>query len=102
MAKGEFMVVNSSFERYGRQAEQLRAIAHPLRLAIIGLLHREGAQSVTQIYEALGVEQATASHHLKIMRQSEVLRTVRKGRFTYYELAGQEYPKILAMLSGEG
>ena len=49
-------------------ASKLRAISHPMRIAIIDLLADGNRLSVTEIYEALGIEQATASHHLNILK----------------------------------
>jgi predicted transcriptional regulator len=42
------------------QAEVLRAIAHPLRIWIIILLHQHGELTVTEIYEKMDIEQAIA------------------------------------------
>ncbi|HAW59764.1 MAG TPA: transcriptional regulator, partial [Bacteroidales bacterium] len=45
-------------------AGRLRALAHPMRIAIIDMLTSNPKMSVTEIYERLGIEQAAASHHL--------------------------------------
>ncbi len=47
-------------------ADTLKAIAHPLRISIVGLLDSNKELSVTEIHEALNIEQAVASHHLSI------------------------------------
>ncbi|MBE0640557.1 MAG: helix-turn-helix transcriptional regulator, partial [Bacteroidales bacterium] len=49
-------------------ASKLRAMAHPMRIAIIDLLHNNKKQSVTEIYQKLDIEQAAASHHLNILK----------------------------------
>jgi predicted ArsR family transcriptional regulator len=69
-----------SFERYvatpmslKRPARQLkltdpralRAVAHPLRLALVGLLRREGPLTATQAAERLGEVPAACSFHLR-------------------------------------
>ena len=40
--------------------ETLRAVAHPIRIAIIDLLYNNGQMTVTSIYEQLQIEQAIA------------------------------------------
>ena len=47
-------------------SEMLKAIAHPIRLAIVQLLENDKRMSVTAIHETLNIEQAVASHHLNI------------------------------------
>jgi DNA-binding transcriptional ArsR family regulator len=92
------MVAKSSLQRYEQHTEVLRAIAHPIRLAVIELLYRHHSLSVSQIHESLRIEQATASHHLKILRQAGILKVQREGRYSYYLLADDSYPQILHLL----
>lgn len=92
------MVANSEFERLEQYSEVLRAIAHPIRLAIIQLLKEGDSMSVTGIHERLQIEQAAASHHLKILRFNGILQAQRKGRFTFYLIRDDTYPQILELL----
>lgn len=73
-------------QRMNVSAEMLRALAHPLRLSIVALLDEEGALTVTEIHEALGIEQAVASHHLGIMKTKGMLNVERDGRNCRYSL----------------
>jgi len=92
------MVADSNFIRFDRASEILRAIAHPVRLAIIDLLYRHKALPVKDIQETLDIGQAVASHHLKILRFNQVVNTQRKGRFTFYSLLHEDYQLILELL----
>jgi len=67
-------------------ANMLRAMAHPMRIAI--LKHLEGGKklTVTEIHELLGIEQSTASHHLGILKDKGVLCAKRDGKNTFYFL----------------
>lgn len=67
-------------------ANMLKAIAHPMRIAI--LKHLEGGRrlTVTEIHELLGIEQSTTSHHLGILRDKGVLCSKRTGKNTFYFL----------------
>lgn len=67
-------------------ASKLRAIAHPMRIAIIDLLKEERKLNVTQIYHRLNIEQAAASHHLNILKTKGVLVSKRDGKTINYSL----------------
>ena len=67
-------------------ASKLRAISHPMRIAIIDLLANGKKLSVTEIYKSLDIEQATASHHLNILKSKGLLLSNRKGKKIYYSL----------------
>lgn len=66
-------------------AEQLKALSEPLRLRIVDLL-RHGEMSVTDIAIFLETEVVNVSHHLKILRQAQILTNRREGRYFYYRL----------------
>jgi len=67
-------------------ASKLRAIAHPMRIAIIDLLTVNQKLTVTQIYTRLNLEQASASHHLNILKNKGLLESKRDGKMIYYAL----------------
>jgi len=79
-------------------ANMLKAIAHPMRIAI--LKHLEGSKklTVTQIHELLGIEQSTTSHHLGILRDKGVLCSKREGKNTYYYLKFEVLSQIVDCL----
>lgn len=79
--------------------ETLRAIAHPIRLAIIDLLHTHGKLTVTEIYQQLKIEQAVASHHLRILKNRNVVDVERDGKNSYYSLTSPDYFEILKTLT---
>ena len=76
-------------------ASKLRAISHPLRIAIIELLSNKEKLSVTEIYEALEIEQATASHHLNILKNKGILVSKREGKKIFYELQNIALTEII-------
>lgn len=81
--------------RLEEAASKLRAIAHPMRIAIIELLERNPKMNVTDIYENLGIEQATASHHLNILKNKGVLQSKRDGKNTFYSIRPDSILQIL-------
>lgn len=68
------------------KAEILRAAAHPLRIAILFLLQKEKECSVSEIYAALNIEQAVASHHLRILKTHQLVILRKSGKNAYYSL----------------
>ncbi len=63
----------------------LRALAHPLRLEILQYLYeRENGACVTEIYQALGVDQTVASQQLRILREVELVYWKRFQVYRYY------------------
>ncbi len=76
-------------------ASKLRAIAHPMRIAVIGLLQKKEKLSVTEIYTALDIEQAAASHHLNILKTKSVLVSKRDGKKIFYSLKSKSLSGII-------
>jgi len=78
--------------------ETLRALAHPLRLSIVDLLHEHKNMSVTDIFTALDVQQAVASHHLRIMKNKNIVKVKRDGQNSIYSLSSPAVYKFLGLL----
>ena len=64
----------------------LKALADEDRLRIIEQL-RGGEQTVGALAEALKLEIANVSHHLRVLRESGFVSFTREGRFMRYRLA---------------
>jgi len=79
-------------------ASMLRAMAHPMRIAIIDLLTATKRLSVTEIYEKLGIEQASASHHLNILKNKGILESKREGKMIFYSLKHDKLVEIIESL----
>lgn len=73
-------------ERLEKAAEMLKAMAHPMRIAILKHLDGDKKLTVTEIHEHLGIEQSTTSHHLGILKAKGVLNSYREGKNTFYYL----------------
>ena len=76
-------------------ASRLRAIAHPMRIAIIGLLEANQKLNVTEIYARLRIEQAAASHHLNILKNKGILASKRAGKQTFYFLKHDSLSQVI-------
>ncbi len=76
-------------------SSKLRAMAHPMRIAILELLQNGNKMSVTDIYKKLKIEQAAASHHLNILKNKGILTSQRDGKKIFYALKSQVLTEII-------
>ena len=58
---------------------EVKAISHPLRTTILGLLH-ERAASVSELAVALGRPKSTVAYHVKVLTESGLVQVVRTRR----------------------
>jgi DNA-binding transcriptional ArsR family regulator len=86
-------------EQLESAANMLKAIAHPMRIAIIGFLEGGKKLTVTQIHELLEIEQSTTSHHLGILKDKGVLSSKREGKNTFYFLKHNNLTQIVECLN---
>jgi DNA-binding transcriptional ArsR family regulator len=73
----------------------LKAIAHPVRIAILNHLDEGRKLSVSQLHELLNLEQSTTSHHLGIMKDKGILVSKREGKKIYYYIKDDSFNKII-------
>jgi DNA-binding transcriptional ArsR family regulator len=64
----------------------LRSVNHKLRQQILELINENGRMTVTEIYIKLRLEQSVASQHLAILRKTNIVKTVREGKFIWYSV----------------
>ena len=82
-------------EKLEMASSKLRAMAHPMRIAILELLQNGNKMSVTDIYKKLRIEQAAASHHLNILKNKGILASQRDGKKIFYTLKNQVLTEII-------
>lgn len=70
---------------FERQAEVVRAIGHPLRLAIVDFL-KDGEQCVCDIAAHIGSERSNVSRHLSVMVAAGILEHRKQGLKVIYRL----------------
>lgn len=73
----------------------LKAIAHPVRIAILEFLEDGRQATVTEIHEYLSIEQSTTSHHLGILKDKGVLGSKRDGKNTFYFIRNENLTNII-------
>lgn len=83
--------------------QTLRALADPIRRQILNLL-KGGRMSAGDITAHFDVTAAAISRHLSVLREADLIRDEREGKFIYYELNASVLEEILlwiADLKGE-
>ena len=86
-------------EEVEKASNMIKAISHPMRLAILGHLGEGNQLNVTEIHNLLGIEQSTASHHLGILKDKGILASVRKGKNTFYYLKRKNLSMLVRCIS---
>ncbi len=81
-------------DQFNPAADIFRALAHPVRLALLELL-REGEVCVCHIQAVLGLRQAYISQQLMFLRQSGLVSARRQGWNVYYRVTN---PRIFEVL----
>lgn len=65
--------------------QTLKALADPIRREILNLL-KNGRMSAGEITDHFPVTAASISRHLSVMKEADLIRDKREGKFIYYEL----------------
>lgn len=69
----------------GLMARGFQALADPKRLEILALLTR-GERCVCDLTDNIGAKQPLLSFHLKILREADLVKNRRRGKWMYYSL----------------
>ena len=83
--------------------ETMRALSDPTRREILFLL-RSGKMSAGDIAEHFKITGAAISRHLSVLKDADLVRDRRDGKFIYYELNASVLEEIMlwiANLKGE-
>lgn len=62
-----------------------KALNDPTRRQILEML-RQGDLSAGEIADAFEMTKPSISHHLDLLRQAELVASIKKGQFIYYSL----------------
>lgn len=76
----------------------LRALADPIRREILNLL-KGGKMSAGEIVEKFPVTGASISRHLSVLKEADLIRDTREGKFIYYELNASVLEEIMLWIS---
>ena len=77
---------------------KIKAMAHPVRLAILDLLRDHAELAVNEIQTELNIEQTAASYHLIQMKNKQVLSSTKRANKVYYALSDPRIPELIDAL----
>jgi len=83
--------------------QTLKALSDPTRREILDLL-KGGQLSAGQIVEHFSVTGASISRHLSVLKEADLIRDTREGKFIFYELNTSVLEDVMlwiAALKGE-
>ena len=84
--------------RTERAIELFHALSDETRLEIIELL-RKGERCVCELTDTLDAAQSRLSFHLRVLKDAGIVRDRKDGRWVYYELDGQAFEEVEALVS---
>ncbi|MDH4129686.1 MAG: metalloregulator ArsR/SmtB family transcription factor [Spirochaetota bacterium] len=85
---------------FRREAEILKALGHPIRLKILyGLL--SGKCNVSNMQECLGIQQASLSQHLSVLKHVGVIEGERDKNQIIYDITSSFAIKLLNLINKE-
>ncbi len=96
-----FITMNNIEDEYKAEAELLKTLGHPIRLKIIEVLVSKKS-CVKNIWESLGLPQATVSQHLISLKNKGIVSCRRDGVMMCYELNDKRTGKIFKDLKEYG
>jgi len=77
----------------------IKALSDPIRREILQML-RPGRLSAGEISAVFPVSTAAISKHLTVLKEADLIRDKREGKFIYYELNTSVLEEVMLWLSG--
>jgi ArsR family transcriptional regulator len=79
------------------QIKVFKALGHPVRFAIVKKL-LEGERCVCQLQEDVDFSQSNLSQHLKILKNSGILSSEKKGLNVHYKIKRNEIVEVIKLV----
>ena len=76
----------------------LKALADPIRREILNLL-KNGPLSAGEIVDHFSVTGASISRHLSVLKEADLIRDRREGKFIYYDLNASVLEEIMLWIT---
>ena len=77
----------------------LKALSDPSRREILDLL-KGGRKSAGELAEQFPISGAAVSKHLSVLKDADLIRDTREGKFIYYELNTSVLEEVMLWLTG--
>lgn len=76
----------------------MKALSDPIRREILNLL-KQGRMSAGDIVDHFEVTGASISRHLSVLKDADLIRDKREGKYIYYELNASVLEEIMLWIS---
>jgi len=76
----------------------MKALSDPIRREILELL-KAGRLSAGEISEKFSVSGAAVSKHLSVLKDADLIRDTREGKFIYYDLNASVLEEIMLWIT---
>ena len=86
-------MLNEGADYMGLQ-QTLKALSDPIRREILNML-KAGRLSAGEIVERFDVTGASISRHLSVLKEADLIRDSREGKYIYYELNASVLEEIM-------
>jgi len=96
--KPKYCIDKKSVIKLSQTVEFLKIISEENRLKILCLL-REGEKCVCDIWQCLKLPQNLTSHHLKVLKDFELISAKKQGSKVFYKLNQQMVKKYIKLLN---
>lgn len=77
----------------------MKALSDPIRREILQML-KSGRLSAGEIGEKFPVSGAAISKHLSVLKEADLIRDTREGKFIFYELNASVLEEVMLWLAG--
>ena len=78
--------------------QTLKALADPTRREILNLL-KQGKLSAGEITDHFDITAAAISRHLSVLKDADLIRDTREGKFIYYDLNASVLEEIMLWIT---
>ncbi len=79
-------------------SDTFKALSDPVRLEILNMLKKNGRMNAGEIADNFDLSKATISHHLKILKDQDLIYEEKEKNFIYYELNTSVFEDILTWI----
>lgn len=93
------MNVEALEPKISEAANLMEMLSQPVRLRLLCIL-LEGEKTVLELADMVKLSQPGMSHHLKKLRDADLVQTRRDAQTIYYSLKGKEVSAVLETLHG--
>lgn len=85
-------------EKADHAAKIFSALADPARIRILKLLEKE-SMCICDLTLTFGLRQPLISYHLKILKESGLVKPIKKGKWVFYEIADKKLVRLISRIT---